>query len=90
MPYVKNKFHRLHQSFSQSHNRSNTSKGESLALNQLKCDPNMVCKEADKGGALVVMDTDYYKTAMQTKLKDTSTYKESNQTVEEILYRKSQ
>ena len=60
----------------------NTSKGEAQAIHQLKCDPNMVCKEADKGGALVVMDKNYYQSAMEEMVQDQSTYKKSDQGAE--------
>lgn len=40
--------------------KQNLSKGETNALKSLASDENIVIKEADKGGAVVVMDTVYY------------------------------
>ena len=41
--------------------RNNLTKAEKLALKRLHEDKNIVIKQADKGGAIIIMDTNYYR-----------------------------
>ncbi len=70
------------------HKRYNTSKGEGQALQQLRCKVDIVIKEADKGGAMVVMGKDFYKDNMDKMLYDTSTYTECDKRAEDTTMRK--
>ena len=49
---------------------------EQNALRQLKEDNDIIIKEADKGGAFVIMDTKYYQEQMDKMLGNTDTYKQ--------------
>lgn len=55
-------------------NNSNMSKDEWQALKELTNDTSIVIKEADKGGAFVVMDSTFYKTKITDMLNDKNTY----------------
>ena len=63
-----------------SHNikscKDNLSKQERQALQQLQNNTNIVIKEADKGGALCIMDSTFYATKMSEMLQDDTTYKQ--------------
>ena len=50
-------------------------KDELTALEVLQNDKNIVIKQADKGGAFVVMDKEYYIDKINDLLKDSGTYK---------------
>lgn len=54
--------------------RLNLNKKEIEALEQLKEDPNIVIKKADKDGALVVLKTGNYRAMGRAHLKDKETY----------------
>lgn len=56
--------------------RSNISKQEWHAINSLKNNRKIVIKEADKGGSVVIMNTEYYAEKMKSMLQDSNTYKE--------------
>ena len=66
----------------------NTSKSENVALKQLRSRDDIIIKEADKGGAFVIMPKDYYKDKIEQILADTSSYKETTQKAEESAIRK--
>ena len=55
-------------------NKSNISKHEQKAINNLRKDESIVITPADKGKALVVMDKVEYVREMEEKLSDTTTY----------------
>ena len=55
-------------------NKSNISSSEKLALKNLSEDKSIVIKEADKGGATVIMDRTYYQNKIFQLLPDTETY----------------
>lgn len=59
---------------SRSKNVSNISKDERKAINTLANDNSIVIKQADKGGAFVIMDTDFYTDKMEEHVHDRSTY----------------
>lgn len=70
----------LSNSVNNSANRSkkkknNLVKNEMTALEELKNNPSLVIKQADKGGAFVIMDKDYYIDKMSEQLKDSKTYR---------------
>ena len=55
-------------------NFSNLSPSEQLSLKQLKCDRNIVIKEADKGSAVVVWDREDYISEANRQLDDRQVY----------------
>ena len=57
-------------------NFSNLSSSEQLSLKQLKCDKNIVIKEADKGSAVVVWDRGDYISEANRQLDDRQVYEE--------------
>lgn len=57
----------------------NTSREEWQALQQLKNDPGIIIKEADKGGAFVIMDTTFYQEHIMKLLNDETTYEKIHQ-----------
>ena len=56
--------------------RSNLSKEERNALQELRGDPEILIFKADKGGAVVVMDLTYYADKIFEMLHDSQTYEE--------------
>ncbi|XP_041439924.1 uncharacterized protein LOC121400598 [Xenopus laevis] len=58
----------------QIHNRGNLNKKEREALEQLKNNPSIIIKPADKGGAVVILDYAYYKSEICSQLADGSCY----------------
>uniref|UniRef100_A0A803JPB3 Reverse transcriptase domain-containing protein n=1 Tax=Xenopus tropicalis TaxID=8364 RepID=A0A803JPB3_XENTR len=53
---------------------SNLTKMEQIALEQLRNDHSLVIKNADKGGMVVVLDSETYKNEALRQLSDVSTY----------------
>ncbi len=58
--------------------RFNLDKEEWNAIIQLKKDNSLVIKEGDKGGACVIMDSNYYRDKIMLLLSDETTYKVVN------------
>ena len=56
--------------------KSNITKNESNALRELINNKNIIIKQADKGGADVIMDRKYYSDKILAMLKDEETYSE--------------
>ncbi|CAJ0949911.1 unnamed protein product [Ranitomeya imitator] len=56
------------------HVRSNISKAEKGAIESLRLNKQFVVKPADKGGAVVVMDRQYYVNEIRSQLNDSDTY----------------
>ena len=54
--------------------KPNLKQNENQALLSLKNDDSIVIKEADKGGAVVIMDRDYYKDKIDSMLSDINYY----------------
>ena len=54
--------------------KGNLSKNELQALSELKQDQTIIIKEADKGGAFVIMDRDFYEKSITDMLNDSKTY----------------
>lgn len=55
---------------------SNLTKKEKSALKTLGSEENLIIKAADKGGGIVVMDTQKYLRMCQSLIEDKETYKE--------------
>ena len=55
--------------------RSNINQKETNALSELQNNNNIIIKEADKGGAVVIMDSDYYEAKIMELLNDPISYK---------------
>ena len=51
------------------------SKDDWQALKELKNDESIVIKEADKEGAVVIMDSEHYEQMIYTQIEDKTTYK---------------
>ncbi|CAJ0930958.1 unnamed protein product [Ranitomeya imitator] len=56
------------------HHQTNLTQQEKLALNKLSTDKTLTIKPADKGGAIVVMDSTYYMSEILRQLNDTQVY----------------
>ncbi|XP_062601156.1 uncharacterized protein LOC134262845 [Saccostrea cucullata] len=59
--------------------KSNISRKEQNALKDLSEDSSIIIKEADKGGAIVIMDRDHYKEMVMSQLQDDQFYKKLDQ-----------
>ena len=57
--------------------KSNLSKQEWSAIRDLQNNSNIVIKEADKGGSVVIMEKDHYLKMVYDQLNDRATYKKS-------------
>ena len=55
--------------------KDNLPRNEMNALRELKSDHSIIIKEADKGGAVCIMDTDFYRIKISEMLNDIFTYK---------------
>ena len=53
----------------------NIKKTEEIAIKQLKENKNIVIKEADKGGSVIVMDNEFYRAKLEEHLSDPETYR---------------
>ena len=58
--------------------RSNLSTNEIIAINTLRNNTNIIIKEADKGGIVVIMDKNYYVHKINSTLSDLNYYQPSN------------
>ncbi|CAG2236124.1 unnamed protein product [Mytilus edulis] len=56
--------------------KQNLTRNEQDALKSLKDDDSIIIKEADKGGAIIIMDTDFYKEKVLEQLNDEEYYKQ--------------
>jgi uncharacterized protein (UPF0305 family) len=57
--------------------KDNLSHDERHALRNIQHDTSIIIKEADKGGAVVIMNASYYETKLNEMLDDTAFYEES-------------
>ena len=55
--------------------KQNITKSEKGAMENLKNDRSIIIKEADKGGAIIIMDTDFYKEKVLEQLNNEEYYK---------------
>ena len=60
-----------------SKNKSNLSRSERNGIKDLMHNKNIVIKEADKGGCVVIMNTTHYVSMVMDHLRDTSTYRKT-------------
>ena len=67
--------------------KHNLTKDQHLQLQELRNDTSIIIKEADKGGGIVIMNTDYYVIKIMDMLSNTSTYEKSNANVEKKTMR---
>ncbi|KAK3098881.1 hypothetical protein FSP39_023944 [Pinctada imbricata] len=58
-----------------NHIKSNINNSQQKAIKDLQKDTSIVTKEADKGGAIVIMDANHYEQMALDQLEDTSFYK---------------
>ena len=68
-------------------NKSNISKNEWEAIKSLKENDSIVIKEADKGGAVVVMNKTHYYSMVVKILQDEVTYKKTNEYYDQKVFR---
>ena len=68
--------------------RQNISKAEKLALKRLQDDKSIIIKQADKGGAIVIMSSDYYQGLAEDQLSDTSFYSEIPENIDNRIMRR--
>ena len=66
----------------------NLTRGEKSALQTLRNDKNIVIKQADKGGAIVIMDSEYYKTMVEEQLNDRTFYSEIPYNIDHLANRR--
>ena len=64
----------------------NITSNEQFAIDSLAKDTSIVIKEVDKGGGIVIMNIEFYKTNLLEMLEDKSFYKQiENQTAKETM-----
>ena len=68
-------------------NKSSISKSEWGAIKSLKENDSIVIKEADKGGAVVVMNKTHYYNIVVEILQDKETYKKNNENCDKKVYK---
>ena len=73
---------------SSSKPKNNITQAEIAALNKLKNDDNIIIKQADKGGAVVVMDKTYYKEKVLELLDNRENYIELERNEDNATMRK--
>ena len=67
--------------------KQNLSRREKEALRNLKQDDSIILKEADKGGAIVLMDKLYYRDKVLEQLNDDEYYKKTNSNIDDAVTR---
>ena len=68
-------------------NKSNISKNEWEAIKSLKENDSIIIKEADKGGAVVVMNKTHYYNIVVKILQDEETYKKTNENCDKKVFK---
>ena len=58
--------------------KNNLTKLEQKGLKDLKTNKDIIIKEADKGGCVVIMDTQHYVNMVMSQLNDKKTYRTTN------------
>ena len=66
----------------------NLTLNERKSLTSLQNDKSIVIKEADKGGGIVIMNTDYYKQKIIDMLEDDTFYKAANDNCSKATFKK--
>ena len=69
--------------------KSNLSKLEWAAINDLKNNKNIEIKEAGKGGSGVILSKSHYKSMMLSQLNDEKTYKKLNSNPDQAIMKKN-
>ena len=69
--------------------KSNLSKFEWAAINDLKNDKSIAIKEADKGGSVVILSKIHYKSMILSQLNDEKTYKKLNSNPDQAIMKKN-
>jgi len=72
--YITNITNKENFSAKPSNVKHNISLIERKAINALKNNPDIIIKEADKGGATLIMNKDFYKNKIEVMLSDTCYY----------------
>ena len=62
-----------------NNNRNNVSSTDRHALKSLRNNQNIIIKKADKGGCIVILDTNTYLQKIDVMLSDSTTYSQLNQ-----------
>ena len=68
--------------------KSNFSKLEMAAVNDLKNDKKIEIKEADKGGSVLILSKFHYKSMILSQLSDEKTYKKLNSNPDQAIMKK--
>ena len=68
--------------------KSNFSKLQWAAINDLKNDKNIVIKEVDKEGSVVILPKSHYKSMILSQLNDEKTFKKSNSNPDTTIIKK--
>ena len=68
--------------------KPNINREESIALRELQSNKNIIIKQADKGGTVVITDRDYYANKILEILKDDETYMQRHMHTDEKIIRK--
>lgn len=69
-------------------NTSNITKDENKGIMQLKNNAKVIIKEADKGGAVVIMNREHYKKMVLDQLEDSKTYKTTTNNCDKQVLKK--
>ena len=69
--------------------KSNLSKLEWAAINDLKNDKNIEVKEADKGESVVIFSICHHKSMILSQVHDKKTYKKSNSNPDHVIMKKN-
>lgn len=73
-----------------NNSKTNLTRKQQKALSEIQQMDNIIIKEADKGGAIVIMDKDYYEIKLLDMLSDTETYKEIPKNIDKDIRKKIQ
>ena len=68
--------------------KSNLSKLEWAAINDLKNDENIEIMEADKRGSVVILSKSHYKSMILSQFNDDKTYKKLNSNPDQAIMKK--
>ena len=69
-------------------NTSNITKDENKGIMELKNNAEIIIKEADKGGAVVIMNREHYKKMVLDQLEDSKTYKTTKDNCDKQVLKK--
>ena len=69
--------------------KSNLSKLEWAAINDLKNDKNIEIKEVDRGGSVLILSKSHYKNMILSQLNDERTYRKLNTNPDQAIMKKN-